>query len=241
MDRLSTSALRYQVYDVTPLLKPGDNAIAALLGNGWYCGHIGCGSGNGGNFQEYGKHPALLAQLEVTYADGSVERIVTDPTWKTHASPLNSSDLLLGESYDARQELPGWDQPGFDDGKWAAAVASEEPPRVLESQVMEPVRQTGELSPKSFRETTRGVWIFDLGQNMVGVVRLKVAAPAGTRLTLRHGRDAQPRPLPLLRKPRQRAGDRRILLQRHRRGSLAAAVHLPRFPLCGTHRPARQA
>ena len=92
----------------------------------------------------------------------------------------------MGESYDARQELPGWDQPGFDDGKWAAAVASEEPPRLLESQIMEPVRQTGELAPKSFREPTRGVWIFDLGQNMVGVVRLKVSAPAGTRLTLRH-------------------------------------------------------
>ena len=117
--------------------------------------------------------PALLAQLEVTYADGSVERIVTDSTWKTHASPVRSSDLLLGESYDARREMPGWDEAGFNDGAWAAATARMDR-RALDGQVMEPVRQTGELSAKSLREVKPGVWIFDLGQNMVGVARLKV-------------------------------------------------------------------
>ena len=83
--------VRYQVYDVASLLKRGENAVAALLANGWYCGHIG----NGG-FQVYGKVPALLAQLEVTYADGSVERIVSDATWKVHASP------------DARHRFHAW-------------------------------------------------------------------------------------------------------------------------------------
>jgi alpha-L-rhamnosidase len=82
---------RYQVYDVTSLVKPGVNTLAALVGNGWYSGHIG----NGG-FQAWGKVPALFAQLEVTCTDGSVDRIVTDASWKMHAGPILSSDIMLG-------------------------------------------------------------------------------------------------------------------------------------------------
>ena len=179
--------VRYQVYDVTGLLKPGDNAVAALLANGWYCGYIGNGAS-----QAWGKHPALLAQLEVTYDDGSVQRIVTDQTWRVHSSPVVSSDFMLGESYDARLEIPGWDEPGLDDAAWQAATVRRESPRPLDGQVMEPVRVTGELHPKTIRQPTPGCWIFDLGQNMVGVVRLKVAAPAGTKITLRHGEMLNP-------------------------------------------------
>jgi len=173
--------VRYQVYDVTPLLKPGENALAALLANGWYSGHIG----NGGHCF-YGQRPALLAQLEVTCADGSVERIVTDTSWKGHASPIVASDFMLGEDYDAQQEIKGWDMPGLDDKAWQAATAREEAPRLIEGQVAEPVRVVAELKPKAFKESAPGRWTFDLGQNMVGVVRLKVAAPAGTKVTLRH-------------------------------------------------------
>lgn len=173
--------VRYQVYDVTNLLKPDNNAMAALLGNGWYCGHIG----NGG-FQFFGTTPAFFAQLEVTYADGSTQRIVSDASWKTHASPILASDFMLGESYDATQEVPGWDSPGLNDASWPAAKVPYEPARLLEGQVMQPVRQTGELKPKAVTEPKPGQWVFDLGQNMVGVVRLKVSAPAGTKLTLRH-------------------------------------------------------
>ena len=101
--------VRYQTYDVTALLKPGANTLAGLVGHGWYSGHIG----NGG-FQAWGKVPSLFAQLEVTYDDGSVERIVTDGSWKIHESPIIASDNMLGESYDARKEIAGWDQPGLD-------------------------------------------------------------------------------------------------------------------------------
>ncbi len=173
--------VRYDVYDVASLLKQGDNAVAALLGDGWYCGHIG----NGG-FQFFGSAPALLAQLEVTYSDGTVERIVSDAAWRVHASPILSSDFMLGESYDATKEVSGWDAPGLDAHSWPAATVRKEPARLLEGQVMQPVRQTGELKPKSVTQPKPGKWTFDLGQNMVGVVRLKVAAPAGTKLTLRH-------------------------------------------------------
>ena len=179
--------IRYQAYDVTSLVKPGDNALAALLANGWYCGHIG----NGG-FQAFGKMPALLAQLEVTYSDGSVERIVTDGSWKIHASPILSSDFMLGENYDATKELAGWDLPGLSESGWRLATIRKETPRPLDGQVSQPVRQTGQLTPKSLKEPKPGHWTFDLGQNMVGVVRLKVSAPAGTKLTLRHAEMLNP-------------------------------------------------
>jgi alpha-L-rhamnosidase len=179
--------VRYQVYDVTSLVKAGANTLAGLVGNGWYSGHIG----NGG-FQAWGKVPALFAQLEVTYTDGSVERIVTDASWKKHAGPITSSDFMLGEDYDARQEIAGWDQPGLDVSDWSAVTERAEPARVLDGQVDQPVRQTGELHPRSKTEPTPGHWVYDLGQNMVGFVRLKISAPAGTRITLRHAEMLNP-------------------------------------------------
>lgn len=178
--------VRYQAYDVTALVHGGDNAIAVLLGNGWYSGHIG----NGG-FQFFGKSPAFRAQLEVTCADGRTERIVTDASWKTHASPILSSDFMLGEDYDARLEAKNWDEPGLDESQWAAATPREER-LALEAQVMEPVRQICEIKPQKVTEIKPGCWIYDLGQNMVGVVRLKVSAPAGTEVTLRHAEVLNP-------------------------------------------------
>ncbi len=179
--------VRYQAYDVTALVRPGENVLGALLANGWYAGHLG----NGG-FQQYGTVPALLAQLEITDADGRVERIVSDGTWKTQASPVTASDFMLGESYDARQELPGWDRPGFDAGAWDAATVRDEKRRALDAQVMPPVRATAERKPVAVTQPKPGHWTFDLGQNMVGVVHLKVAAPAGTVVTLRHAEMLNP-------------------------------------------------
>jgi alpha-L-rhamnosidase len=174
--------VRYQTFDVTGLLKPGGNAMGALLADGWFSGHIG----NGG-YEFFGREPAFLAQLEVTYQDGQTERFVTDDTWKAHDSPILSSDFMLGEDYDARLEIEGWDQPGLDDSQWSAVRVRDESSLQVESQVMPPVRELCELHPKTIKASRGGSWIYDLGQNMVGVVRLKVSAPVGTRITLRHG------------------------------------------------------
>jgi alpha-L-rhamnosidase len=179
--------IRYQAYDVTAMLEHGRNAMGALLADGWYSGHIG----NGG-YQYFGKVPAFLAQLEVTYEDGSTERIGTDETWKTHRSPILSSDFMLGESHDARLEVKGWDKAGLDESKWTGAVVREEKLRPLEAQVMEPVHQICEIKPKTLTEPEPGHWVYDLGQNMVGVVQLKVSAPAGTKITLRHAEMLNP-------------------------------------------------
>ncbi len=178
---------RYQDYDVTTLLKPGANTLAGWVGNGWYCGHIG----NGG-YQVWGRTPALFAQLEVTYADGSVTRVVTDESWKVAPGPILAADNMLGENYDARMEIPGWDRPGLDVSGWKDATVRDEPARELDGQVDEPVRQTGEIEPRSLSQPAPGRWIYDLGQNMVGFVRLKVSAPAGTCVTIRHGEMLNP-------------------------------------------------
>lgn len=179
--------VRYQAYDVTRLLRSGDNAIAGILANGWYSGHIG----NGG-FQFFGKTPALLAQLEVTYDDGSSNTIVTDSSWKSCPSPVLSSDFMMGEDYDSRRELAGWDKPGLDDSTWAPVEVRESPAIQLQSQVMPPVHELLELKPVKETEPQPGHRVYDLGQNMVGVVRLKVSAPAGTEVTLRHAEVLNP-------------------------------------------------
>ena len=186
--------VRYQVYDVTSMLANGNNVLAGLVGPGWYSGHIGLGG-----FKHYGGVPALLAQLEVTYNDGTSEVIVSDTSWKAAASPILSSDFMKGENYDARLEVNGWNLAGTNDSAWqTASVHVEKPkspaekPRAIESQVTDPVRKICEIPAKAITEPKPGCWTFDLGQNMVGFVRLKVNAPAGTKITLRHAEVLNP-------------------------------------------------
>jgi len=169
------------------MLAKGDNVLGGLVAAGWYSGHIGLGG-----FRFYGKIPALLAQLEVTYADGTMEQVVTDGSWKAAASPVLSSDFMKGENYDARLEVKGWNEPGLDDSAWMKASVREETPRPLESQVTQPVRKFCEIPAKAITEPKPGCWTFDFGQNLVGYVRLKVSAPAGTQLILRHAEVLNP-------------------------------------------------
>jgi alpha-L-rhamnosidase len=178
--------VQYQTFDVTKLLKEGDNALAAVLGPGWYCGHIGLSAGD-----FYGTRSALLAQLQVEYDDGSTQTIVTDKTWKWGFGPVLHSDLLDGEDYDARQELAGWDAVGFDDSKWTA-VSTRDSAAKLQAQIGPPIRRTEELACKAVTEPQPGRHTFDLGQNMVGWIRLKVKGDAGTKLTLRYAEMLNP-------------------------------------------------
>lgn len=182
-----TKRLRYQAYDVTTQLAGGENVLGAQLAPGWYSGHIG----NGG-FKYWGASPALLGQLEVTFTDGTSQTIITDGSWKMAASPMNSTDFMLGEDYDARLELPGWSSPGFDDSTWGGVLPRIESPRPMNGQAMEPVRKLMEISPKTLNQPATGKWTYDLGQNMVGVIRLRVTQPAGTKITIRHAEMLNP-------------------------------------------------
>jgi alpha-L-rhamnosidase len=179
---------QYQAYDVTGLLKPGANVIGALLGDGWYAGKIGLAEILVKQARNtYGIHPRLLAQLEIELSNGQTERIVTDASWRvTREGPIRAADLLDGEIYDARREMPGWDKAGFDDKAWAKADALFSVTTKLNAQPNEPIRITRELKPIAVNEPKPGVYVFDLGQNMVGWCRLQAQGAAGTTIKLVH-------------------------------------------------------
>lgn len=179
----------YVTHDVTAMLKPGRNAVGLWLGNGRYWQprrRIPMPA------RGYG-YPKAIAQIELEYADGRKEIVATDETWKlTTEGPIRANNEYDGETYDARMEMPGWAQPGFDDSKWEAAQVVEGPPGALRAQMSEPLRVTETLPAKSVKELRPGVFIYDLGQNMVGWVRLKVQGPAGARVQMRLAESLRP-------------------------------------------------
>jgi len=175
--------LRYQTFDVTDLLHPGHNAIGALLGDGWYRGRLGFG---GGRRNLYGDKLALLAQLEVEYQDGSTQIITTHKQWKAHPSPILSSGIYEGETYDARLEQPGWVEPGFDDTVWSSVMLVERDLATLLAPVGPPVRRTETIHPTKIFRSPSGKTLVDFGQNLVGRLRIRVRGQAGHSVTLRH-------------------------------------------------------
>ncbi|MEU1973008.1 family 78 glycoside hydrolase catalytic domain [Microbacterium sp. NPDC019599] len=174
--------LRYYTYDVTDLVEPGSNAIGAWLADGWYRGRLGW---RGGFRNLSGDDLSFLGQLELTYADGTREVIATDTTWKAARSPIISSGIYDGEDYDAREELHGWSLAGFDDAGWDRVQLRRRDPATLVAPTGPPVRVTEEVAPVEVLTTPSGRRILDFGQNLVGFVRLRGSAPAGTTVTLR--------------------------------------------------------
>lgn len=177
--------IRYSVYDVTNHLQSGENALGAMVGDGWAVGHVGMGAR-----QAYSQKPCLLAQLEITLADGSKQIIVSNSSWKHQFGPIVESDIMHGESYDARLEMPGWDKTGFDDSIWLPVAVQPDNGAQRVAANGPTVKRIEELSPIEKPSTTfhitGPVHVFDLGQNMVGRVRFKGSAPAGTTVTLRY-------------------------------------------------------
>ncbi|MFF3967627.1 family 78 glycoside hydrolase catalytic domain [Streptomyces griseorubiginosus] len=175
--------LRYQTHDVTGHLRAGANAIGAWLADGWYRGRLGFG---GGHADLYGDRVALLAQLEIVHRDGSVTVIGTDPSWRAGQGPILSAGLLDGETYDARQELPGWSRPGFDDGDWSPVDVVPRDPATLVAPTGPPVRCTEEIHPVLVTALDDDRLLVDFGQNLVGRVRITVSGPAGHTVVIRH-------------------------------------------------------
>jgi len=178
--------VQYTVDDVTDQLVDGENVLGVMLGDGWYCGYVGPLPRQG-----YGARPALLMQLELTYADGRTETIVSDEQWRTTPGPVIASDMLMGEVYDARQEHPGWPLAGFADADWARVITLPDPNIELSSMLGGPMRRQQELRsvvpPRNVgSDPAHPIWQFDLGQNMVGWVRLRVSGEAGDEIILHH-------------------------------------------------------
>lgn len=179
------------VFDVTALILSGENVLGGLLASGWFAGHFAPFGDKG----YYGHEAWFSAWLQLEYEDGCVENIVTDTSWQGALGPIRDADLLMGETYDARKEVPGWDEPGFDGSKWkpVTGITSEERlPEKVEPYPGVPVKTIKELPARGIGEPKPGLYVFDLAQNMVGVVRLKIKVPAGTEIVLRHGEMLNP-------------------------------------------------
>ncbi|MBB6421104.1 family 78 glycoside hydrolase catalytic domain [Streptomyces sp. AK010] len=173
--------IQSQTYDVTRLLNRGDNAIGASLANGWWAGKVGIGWS-----RQYGDTPALVAKMRVTYTDGSAQWVATDGSWKAAEGPHVQADLQDGETYDARLKPAGWSRAGFDDVGWETAATVESRTARLVPQSDEPVRETQVLKARKMTEPSPGTYVYDLGQNMVGVARLPLTGSSGRTAQIRY-------------------------------------------------------
>ena len=178
--------IQYQTYDVTSMVHEGQNALGALVGDGWYRGTLGWAEMPQRRHQ-YGDRTAMLIQMEVSYRDGKKETVVTDDSWSAIQSPIMFSDIYNGERYDARLEQNGWANANFGAQNWLPVKSMQSPSAQLISPAGPKILRMEELKPAKIFAAPSGATIVDMGQNMVGWVRLRVRGPAGTVVRLRHG------------------------------------------------------
>ncbi|HEX4850440.1 MAG TPA: family 78 glycoside hydrolase catalytic domain, partial [Puia sp.] len=174
--------LQYQLYDVSQLLRQGENAIGITLGSGWYRGYIGFT--NNKNF--YGKELALLAQVEINYTDGTKETIGTDETWKSSTGPIKSAEIYNGEYFDARDNKPGWSTSEYDDKNWNGVRLANITYDNLIATYNEPIKKHETFKPVRIITTPNGEKVIDFGQNLVGWVIIKVNGHAGDKIIISH-------------------------------------------------------
>ncbi|MGY0071323.1 family 78 glycoside hydrolase catalytic domain [Streptomyces sp. QTS137] len=189
--------LRYRTHDVTAHLTDGANTLGAWLGDGWYRGRYGF---DGGTRNIYGTDQSLIAQLEVTYDDGTTTVLATDGTWTAAPGPILTSGLYEGETFDARLDDPHWATPHASDAGWTPVRTGVRDPATLVAPLGPPVRCTQGIAPVTVTRTGDGRHLLDFGQNLVGRLRVTVDGPAGTTLTLRHAevlQDGEPATGPL--------------------------------------------
>ena len=174
--------LQVQTYDIRELLRPGANAIGAILSDGWYRGQVGLPRAH----DQWGSELGFVAQVRVDLADGSTVVAGTGAGWRSARSHIDVADLIAGQSVDLRRVVAGWSEPGFDDAGWDSVTVADHGYGRLVASPAPPVRAVSEVAPVSVRRVARGQ-VFDLGQNINGWVRLANLGPPGTCLTLTHG------------------------------------------------------
>lgn len=179
--------IQVQTYDVTSLLRQGDNAVGVHLGTGWYAGRVFWLE------RVYGDdRPSALVQLELTHDDGSVIVFGSDGTWLAQTSPLLWSDLMKGEALDAASLASDWAAPEADRRGWLTAEVVPAPTVPLVATAAPGVRRLMEIEPRDAWVGPDGQWIVDMGQNMVGRVRIRLDGPAGAVVRLRHAEVLEP-------------------------------------------------
>ncbi|MBN2047541.1 MAG: family 78 glycoside hydrolase catalytic domain [Anaerolineaceae bacterium] len=174
--------LQYQAYDVLDLLQAGENCMGVVLGDGWYRGQINANSSRNAHGEKLG----LLSQLVITYADGTQDWIVSDGTWKTYTGPIVKSDMKDGEIYDARLEMDGWNQVGFNDTGWVSVNTADHGYRNLVASEGAPIRKMEHFVVNNVITTPKGEIVLDFGQNLAGYAIMKVEGKAGTTVSLQY-------------------------------------------------------
>lgn len=182
--------IKYNVFDVTENIQKGNNAVGVVLGNGRYYTMRQ-------NFKPYKikdfGYPSLLLQLELEFADGKRESVITDDTWKgTAGGPVRSNNEYDGEEYDARKEMPGWNKTGFNESGWIAAEFVQEPGGSPEAQMNPNMQVMETLNPVSISHIKNDKWVLDMGQNIAGWVRLQVRGEKGKQVKLRFAEILRP-------------------------------------------------
>ena len=169
--------IQTNTYDITKMFERGDNTFGAIIADGWYSGRIAFKTDRRGF---YGDRPELLAQLEITYKDGSKDIIATDKSWKYSFGGIITSDIYDGETFDARKEPNGWNENDFDDSQWKTPnVKNVEKSPLLEPRRNQPIIVKDVLTPISVTKIGEGRFVFDMGQNMVGWAKIKVPSDDG--------------------------------------------------------------
>jgi alpha-L-rhamnosidase len=174
----------YVTYNVGNFVRQGKNALGVMLGDGFYNQDlVPAAYGWQGAAGSYGQ-PCLWAELVVELTNGSIQHVVTESSWKCLPGPITESNVYKGEQYDARREIPGWAGPEFDDAGWCPVEMAGGPGGAGEEQPMPPVRRIAELRPQNITAFEDNSRVVDFGQNFAGWARIRVSAPAGTRITL---------------------------------------------------------
>lgn len=176
----------YSAFEVTGLLKRGENAAGIMLGDGWYNQDKAFGA----NFS-YGK-PKLIFQMKMVYGDGSSETLVSDTSWQWAEGPVVAANVYAGETYDAGKEIKGWCEPGKPSGIWHPTVKAANPPSQLRAQLMPPIRKVKVIQPVGIRKTGDSTWVVDMGQNFAGWVKIRVKEPAGAVVRIRMSEEVYP-------------------------------------------------
>ncbi|WP_317173345.1 family 78 glycoside hydrolase catalytic domain [Hymenobacter armeniacus] len=167
---------QYVTFDVTSQVKSGPNALGVMLGNGFY--YVPPVKERYRKLKAAFGYPKLICRLALTYADGSRQDVVSDPTWQTAAGPVTFSSIYGGEDYNAALEQPGWATAGFDAQQWRPVVTVDGPAELL-AQQQEPLRVFDAFKAQSTTQAQPGKWVYDFGQNASGIVELQVKGRRG--------------------------------------------------------------
>jgi alpha-L-rhamnosidase len=181
-----SATVLYSAYDVTDLLtSPIEHVFAAMLGRGRYAEP----AWNGWMWDRapWWDQPKLIARLGVWFADGTVQWVDSDASWRCADGAIRFDSLYMGERHDLRREPLGWTTPGYDDSAWPTAALAAPPTGTLRAQTIEPIEVVDTRRPIALDSPRPGVWVFDLGEQIAGWVKLRMSGPPGAEITVRYG------------------------------------------------------